>query len=559
MNQFFRLVPLLACLAITPMAFGENEGMEDLDRAFDRKMNVQRGRDLERVVQLCESALDKGLDEGNAALARSILSGTLYERANGFVADILEGEFDRNWVRRRQLALIDLNRAAAGNPDDGEVQLLVARLEGLPGGDPDEGKAAAKRATELLKDSPPRQSIAFVARAAFQKDPAARMSDYGEAIRLDKSNGLAWRERGRAKLASGKANEAIDDFLHLLEEDPSDTQSLRLAAEALSGLGEFSKARKHLDRLIELNPKSPGGYTLRARVLMMQEDFDGAVVDLDQALKIEPKDLLALMMRAQLNMNRNKAKETVDDLNQVLQLRPGMPQAILLRSIAHTANENFPAAITDLERLLQGDPDNTGLLLQIGGVYSLDQRPRKAIKIYTDILERDAKNWEALQSRADTYLNIGKHKEAIVDYEKLVAEKPDDSSVLNNFAWVLATSKNDEVRDGKRALEIAVKACEVTEYKAAHIVSTLASAHAELGDFDKAVEWSQKAVDLGTGEVKEQLKEELNTYKAGKPWRELQVVEEKPEPPGPSADDLLIDDDEEAAAPTPQPETAPGS
>ena len=84
--------------------------------------------------------------------------------------------------------------------------------------------------------------------------------------------------------------------------------------------------------------------------------------------------------------------------------------------------------------------------------------------------------------------------------------------MLNNLAWVLATSPDDELRDGKRAIELAKPACEVTEYKQAHILSTLAASYAESGDFDTAVEWSKKAVDVGAEKLKGQLTKELESY-----------------------------------------------
>ena len=72
-------------------------------------------------------------------------------------------------------------------------------------------------------------------------------------------------------------------------------------------------------------------------------------------------------------------------------------------------------------------------------------------------------------------------------------QAPEESGLLNNLAWVLATSPNDKVRDGKRSIELATKACELTEYKEAHILSTLASGYAEEGDFETAKKWSAKA------------------------------------------------------------------
>jgi tetratricopeptide (TPR) repeat protein len=97
------------------------------------------------------------------------------------------------------------------------------------------------------------------------------------------------------------------------------------------------------------------------------------------------------------------------------------------------------------------------------------------------------------------------------------------SNLLNNYAWILSTSPEDKARDGARALELGTKACEMTDFSEAHLVSTLAAAYAETGDFDKAVEYAKKAVELGEKEESEQidqLRDELKSYEEKKPWRE---------------------------------------
>ena len=66
-----------------------------------------------------------------------------------------------------------------------------------------------------------------------------------------------------------------------------------------------------------------------------------------------------------------------------------------------------------------------------------------------------------------------------------------------------------------------------------HILSTLAAAYAEIGDFENAVKWSTKSVNLGKEEEheqQEQLEKELESYKASKPWREKQETEENAVP-----------------------------
>ncbi|MDR1268073.1 MAG: hypothetical protein LBK82_00980, partial [Planctomycetaceae bacterium] len=65
----------------------------------------------------------------------------------------------------------------------------------------------------------------------------------------------------------------------------------------------------------------------------------------------------------------------------------------------------------------------------------------------------------------------------------------------------------------------------------AYILSTLAAAYAEIGNFEKAIEWSQKSIeyakdDENVSERIDDLRKELESYKQKKPFREI-LPEEK--------------------------------
>ena len=205
-------------------------------------------------------------------------------------------------------------------------------------------------------------------------------------------------------------------------------------------------------------------------------------------------------------------------------------------------DKDYKQAISDLRQLQRSDPENVPLKLQIAAVYVADAQPQRAIEIYGQILRDDPQDMDALRSRADALLAVGDHAQAIRDYEKTLEISENDSGILNNLAWVLATSTFDDLRDGKRAIALAKKACELTDYETAHILSTLAAGYAEIGDFVQAIEWSSKAVELGEGEIKQQLSAELDRYQEHLPWREKQTIESNSET---LADDLLLDEDEE--------------
>lgn len=187
-------------------------------------------------------------------------------------------------------------------------------------------------------------------------------------------------------------------------------------------------------------------------------------------------------------------------------------------------------ALLQLEELAKAAPNEPAIQLQLAAFYIENDRTKKAIEALGRVIELDSDSTLALRMRGDLYLTTGQHAEAIEDFAAALAQEPEDSAVLNNYAWTLATSPVDKLRDGKRAIEMATKACELTDYKAAHILSTLAASYAEAGDFDKAIEWSRKAIELdrseNNGEHQEELKNELASYEAKEPFRELQQLEE---------------------------------
>jgi Tfp pilus assembly protein PilF len=248
--------------------------------------------------------------------------------------------------------------------------------------------------------------------------------------------------------------------------------------------------------------------------------------DLNEAGQLDPANLAVLLLRATVYEEMNEREKALADVDRALKLAPGLTEAMRLRAVILAGSGKFAEAATELERLHREAPADEDLALQLALFYNAAKRPHKAVQMFDKMLAEKPGNVNALRGRADALLSMGKQAEAIADYEKVLALDPKDAEVLNNFAWVLATSPEEKLRNGKRALDLATRSAELTSYKQAHILSTLAAAYAELGDFDSARKWSQKSVEVGKESLKEELQKELKSYQADKPWRELQQIKD---------------------------------
>jgi tetratricopeptide (TPR) repeat protein len=488
------LVCLALALACPAVRADENAGQSLLDKATETKLSAERVADLNEVIDLCQQAIKAGLDDTNKKFADELLASTLTQRAALICLELFERPVTPNRARKLvQMALSDLEETIKLNTEQAEAQYLVGRLYAHLG-QSEKALTALDAAVRLTENEPAARAKALLIRASAQTDAAKREADYDEAVKLMPRDPNTLRFRGMFHLSETKYDSALKDFEAALAIEPNDADTNEARGLALSMMEKYDEAMESFNKAIELNPDSAMAYVHRARVRSVQGDNASALTDAEKALK----------------------------------LQPGSIQARMLHAALLGATGNHEKALADLNVLRNALPGNTDVLLQIAMVYQAAKQPQKAVDAYGSLLEADPGNVSAYRGRGDAYLSLGDQQHAIVDYDKALEVEPNNSGVLNNLAWVLATSPQDDLRNGKRAVELGTKACDVTEYKQAHVLSTLAAAYAEAGDFETAKKWSKKAVELGPEALKGQLGKELESYENQKPWREAMPPSDEP-------------------------------
>lgn len=534
-----------------------NAGQSDLDEAIRLRVTAQSMGDLERIIELSESSLQKGLDKETEILARQMVAASLLQHATRLSQDLLQS---RNAVdaaaHLHRFALKDLEKAATYDDELGEVYLLMAKLKAMDRNTIPQAIEAAEKAIQRFPQPDQKLELAsaLVLRATLIDDKEKSLADLSRAIELHPQNQQAWRARGLLYAQDNKIEEALRDFEELLKIDASDVITLQQVAQLFEKKEDHQRALEYIDKAIKIAPKSPGTYFLRAQIRISQKQVDLALEDLNHVIEFVPSEnrpnFLLTKARVCLQQDvpdvpeeaaRKYHQLAVDDLTKVLGIKPGDEDALILRSIAYGNLKKLGTAIVDLRALVQLYPEKPEYQLQLAAFLIRDERPRKAIEVYDKLLEKDQSLDRARLGRADALLSVGEHARAIAEYEMLLAKEPADvlGSILNNFAWVLATSPDEHLRNGKRSVELALRACELTEYKQPHILSTLAAGYAESKDFEQAKHWSQKAVELGQEHQDlAQLKSELESYQREQPWREKELVNEKQEPELPAGVDL---------------------
>ena len=542
---------LVSSLLITASsARAEGNGQADFDEALRVKVTAEDMRDLNKVVELLESAIEKGLDVENNDFAEEMLVEALMQRAAQLAAVIQAappGRLDDGDLQKvRALAVTDLQRVVEYENAPTQAKVLLAQLLTMPGGDP---KEALKLLDDVFNDEavdalPPKmqaESLVMRGKLLSPTDPEKALADFNKAIELDPEDPEHLLARADFYNSQKKYDEAVADIDAVIAQRPEVAGSYLVKATLLREQEKFDEALAALDKAAELAPAAPGIYQQRGELYRMKGDFPQAIEQFTRVLNMQPGLVLPLIHRSEAYLNNKQYDEALADIESVIKANPELTVAHGLKAQTLASMERFPEAIEELKKLTDDEEAQPEFQLQLALYHLFAKQPREAIAAYTELLEQDDDNFPALRGRADAYLNIGEHANAVADFKKALEVEPTESGLLNNYAWVLATSPDDGVRDGKRAVELATKACEITNHEESHILSTLAAAYAEAGDFDKATEWSRKAIEVFEKErakaiaagqqekvddLSDELQKELASFEAKKPWRERQTMED---------------------------------
>ena len=157
------------------------------------------------------------------------------------------------------------------------------------------------------------------------------------------------------------------------------------------------------------------------------------------------------------------------------------------------------------------------------------------MRLESDYLQFMQLNLKLQISLAAVLLRTGMEEEAVAHYETALDIDPRSLAALNNLAWLYATSVNQSIRNGPKAVQLAAHAIAITEGKSPIFLHKLAAAFAEIGDFSRAVkaadEAQKLATDQGNTALSAELQRNIAVYQTHSPLRDTRRPKGAPAPP----------------------------
>ena len=324
--------------------------------------------------------------------------------------------------------------------------------------------------------------------------------------------------------------------LYDLADDPSESNNLiaeepqraRILHDRLQVMLEDSKENK-----ADENTKAMDSETIAK---LQSLGYVGSNVRKETAFdetKKDPKDLIGVYNNYQFFLRKvyfNKTEDMAKLARDIIDEYPMLKEPNLFLAIQAMGAKQYEEAVPYLNRLVEMQFDlfkmhfNLGVALgnigksdeaienfykaiainpkalkahnKLAALFRRSGQKDKVVEHYRRSLELDPKQVIILGSLAAMYSGSKDYVNAVMYWKKALQLEPNWIAALNNLAWIHISAVDTEFYNPAEAVIMAQKASDLTGHNNAMILDTLAAAYAADGNFSKAAEFAQKAVDV---------------------------------------------------------------
>lgn len=265
--------------------------------------------------------------------------------------------------------------------------------------------------------------------------------------------------------------------------------------------------------------KVPLAYNNLGNALARAGKLEEAVSAYEEALAVKPDYADAINNLGIVYGRSGDVNGAIAQYKKVLTRAPDYYRAHYNLANAFSEKGLIEAAITEYEKALSINPGYERARRSLMDAYARKQSLDQKIGAYENTLAANTADATLHNTLGDLYLKKGMIGEAVDQFRQAIVLRPDYAIAYNYLAWIYATSFHDRYRNGREAVALAIRACELTEFKNAYFLDTLAAAFAESGDFKSAVLYQEKALAMSQEKEQAALRARLSRYQSGQAYR----------------------------------------
>jgi tetratricopeptide (TPR) repeat protein len=347
-------------------------------------------------------------------------------------------------------------------------------------------------------------------------------------------------------------------FNHALEVTHDNIVALNNLGAFYSSIGRNEDAEKMYRAALQIKPDSSDVHEHLGIALGIKGDTNGALVEYQEAVRLNPKNALFQNVLAENLVKRGRNADALPHFREAARLNPNNAQYQNDLAVALVATGNRPESLQYYARAAQLEPGNAEYqnnfataALRAGDLKIAEQHFRAAIQddpkfgeaysnlgallymsgqfidaanIYAEAVRLSPTNAGIHFNAGLAFLRARRMDDAKTQLNEASRLRPDWPDPLAAEAWALATSPDDQARNGPEAVKLAEKAADLTGRRQPAILNTLAAAYAESGRFDEALATARQALDLAKQlnrtNLFPRIEQAITLYQARTPVRE---------------------------------------
>jgi len=217
-----------------------------------------------------------------------------------------------------------------------------------------------------------------------------------------------------------------------------------------------------------------------------------------------------------------RVREAAEQYEEALEDNPDYAEAH--NNLANLVYEHGDStdAMRNWEEALRSNPNFAEAHLNLGSALVEAGEVREGIAHFEKALLIKPDFPEAHCHLGDALAEVGKPKEALAQYETALKLKSDFGWAEYRLARLLGTLPPAEGGDPARAVDLARRACEISENRDPGALDTLAIAYAAAGRYNAAVATAQEAIDraraAGQAELVKDIEARRELYRSGRAY-----------------------------------------
>jgi tetratricopeptide (TPR) repeat protein len=360
--------------------------------------------------------------------------------------------------------------------------------------------------------------------ALKKEDLEEAIAEYRKALEITPDSVEAQKNLGLALVKNGEVDEAVAQYRKALETKPDSAEIQNNLGCALMQQGQMAKAIACFRKTLVIKPSFAEGHYNLGLALFNQHDLEGAIAQYRQALVIKPDYAEAHCSLGAALLSRGNMEEAVAQFRRALEIKPDYAEAQENLGNTLLRKGDLDGAMACFQKSAEPSPDPLTSWNRLGDALLQKGDLEEAIVCYQQAIKINPRSAEAYANLGLAFFKKVEIKQAMDSWQQALEFKPDQLYVLNNLAWLLATTPDASLRDGAKAVALATRANQLSGGGDPMMLHTLAAAYAEEGSYGLAAVTARRGLALAAGQKNDALaatlQMEIKLYEAGAPARD---------------------------------------